>query len=502
MLFIILFTGGVKLLKRSCIVLLFAIILVGCSNSVEKELSNYIENRYFDTNEKAYNELEKIENAYIKKLEAGETDEVLTILNEEFIPKIEEIIDETSSYEGDNEEVIDLNDQLVHQYTALKDRTETQTKAFQLLTEMESDEDQDEVITLMEKAIEQSEEFIEAMVTFEDTLEEMIDEHEPEVTAEKVKETEIKPEDAAEMVYNEFGFFMLGIDMDPDILTSQELDDDLDDGNASELQVKMDGQIKINDGYLIQGKSNLPEDAELEAVVLLHREEVSKDHTTYTKADGSFEIEVPDLDISDGEMEVQVRFRPAEQVEELQDVYGEVGENMEGDYIYLYSSIKRKYHEARMTAYFSASEEGKVAFEKPKWDPPSDYGELDIWMEIEELEEHDAYYDVHVRSNFAEGTRIKGDIEVPNHETGGFQESTFVQPDGSFQIQFQKPDVDEETDVHIILEMLPNSLLYMYTEELYGENGEHIQGDLVEKNKGGQKIHYKYSVQNKEQIKE
>src|SRR5699024_3127507 len=121
------------------------------------------------------------------------------------------------------------------------------------------------------------------------------------------------------------------------------------------------------------------------------------------------------------------------------EIYGEIGENMEGDYIYRYSSIKRTYHEARMSVRFIPSEEDTVAFERPDWNPPEDYGGLDIWMEVEDVKERDEFYDIHVRSNFVEGTRVKGDIEIPGYDTGGFGTSTFVQPDGSFIMQIQNP---------------------------------------------------------------
>src|SRR5699024_11471718 len=105
--------------------------------------------------------------------------------------------------------------------------------------------------------------------------------------------------------------------------------------------------------------------------------------------------------------------------------------------------------------------------------PPEDYGGLDIWMEVEDVKERDEFYDIHVRSNFVEGTRVKGDIEIPGYDTGGFGTSTFVQPDGSFIMQIQNPDVDEE--IIVKLEMLPNSLLFLDTEERSEEHTSELQ---------------------------
>src|SRR5699024_1584131 len=158
--------------------------------------------------------------------------------------------------------------------------------------------------------------------------------------------------------------------------------------------------MEIDEDYIIEGQSNLPADAEVEAVVYLHGEEVSKGHTAYTEEDGSFQITIEDPEITDGDVDVQVRFRPADQDDEsFKELYGEVGEEMEGDYIYLYPSIKRKYHEARIDASFIPSKDDAVVFETPEWEQPDDYGELDVRIEAKELIEHEAYYELHLKSN-------------------------------------------------------------------------------------------------------
>ena len=491
--------------KRSIFlgIILCILVLSGCSSSVDQEFSNYIEDIVLGSEEEYRDELEDIEQEYIQAIESGQTEEVFTILEDEYIPKVEEAIDTFSSYELEQEEIIDLNELLMEEFTNTKERLNEQSKAFKKMTVMESDDDLKEVIELLDNVVKRSEEYVDARNHYTEKLAEMVDEYDPDVTMEEtVADQQIQREDVSDAVYNEMGWFVQGLGYSPDMLVSEELEEVAGVNTENELQVELIGEVQVDDGYVVHGISNLPEDAELEAAVYFHGEEVSKDHTTYTNDDGSFEIDIPDLDIQDGGIELQVRFRPADQVEDLQDIYGEVGENMEGDYIYLYPSIKRKYSEAMMVAHFNANEADEVSFEKPEWDVPADYGELDIWMEVEDLEEHEAYYDVHVRSNFAEGTQIRGDIEVPGYDSAGFLESTLVQPDGSFNIQLQKPDVKEDDDVHIVLEMLPNSLLFAYTEELYGEKGEYIEGDLVEEHKEGQKIRFEYSVQKEEQVKE
>lgn len=114
-------------------------------------------------------------------------------------------------------------------------------------------------------------------------------------------------------------------------------------------------------------------------------------------------------------------------------------------------------------------------------------------MEVDEFVDHGAYYDVHIRSNLAEGTCVQGDVEISGYESAGFTEITSVLPDGSFQLFIQAPDLDDE-EINIKIEVLPGRFILSDTEELYGENGEYFKGDLVEKYQDGQKIEYIFSV--------
>lgn len=478
---------------RLMVSLFLMAVLVGCSSALDEELSIYIEEVVFDIHEKAHEELTEIEQKYIKALEKEEAEVAFTILEDEYVPKVKETEEKIASYDVDEEEVKELNDLLVTEYQALKDRLEKQAETFTLLTEMKTDEDLQEALKEMDVVVEETEAYIDARETFNDELLKIADENNPDVEVEIEENDELGSNDVKDIVQGEFVWFTEGLGYGSNILESGELGESIGNlDSTNELQVQMIGEVEVGDGYVVAGESNLPAGAEVEGAVYVFDDEVSKEHVATVQEDGSFEIDIPDVELEEEEIELRVRFRPADQEEDLQEIYGEIGENMEGDYIYRYSSIKRTYHEARMSVRFIPSEEDTVAFERPDWNPPEDYGGLDIWMEVEDVKERDEFYDIHVRSNFVEGTRVKGDIEIPGYDTGGFGTSTFVQPDGSFIMQIQNPDVDEEIIVQ--LEMLPNSLLFLDTEELYGEEGEHLKGDLVEKHSKGKKIHFEHSI--------
>lgn len=480
--------------------MMFVMLLVGCSGSLDKELETYLDDVVVDSQEKAYEELDEVEQKYLQALEAGETKEVVAILEEEYIPAVEAVKEDVEAYEAEQEEIEELNDLLIEEYTTFEASLQEKARAFEQLMEMESDEDLQAAIKTVDEVTEKSEAYVDALVAFDEKIQKLVDENNPDTSLETdEKRQSMDRDDVQDDVYQEFGLFIEGLGYSQEIFDTGELGESIGTIDAeNELQVELIGEVQVDDGYVIEGESNLPEGAELEAVIYVYGEEASKGHTAKTDEDGSFEIEVPDLDVEDEVIEMQVRFRPADQTVELQDIYGEVGEEMEGDYIYRYSSIKRTYHEARVSAFIEADEQDAVVFEQPSWDPPKDYGELDIWVEIENVEEKDDYYNITAESNFVEGTKLTGDIEVPGYETAGFKAYTLVQPDGSFNMQIEKPDVEEE--IIFQLEMLPKSLLLIETEELYGEDGEHLKGDLVEEHKDGQKIHVEYSMQKGKQV--
>src|SRR5699024_11826297 len=68
-------------------------------------------------------------------------------------------------------------------------------------------------------------------------------------------------------------------------------------------------------------------------------------------------------------------------------------------------------------------------------DKPEDYSDVNVWMEEEKVEIKDNYYDVTMKSNLNELTRINASIVVNNNEHSGFTSNTTVGPDGSFRFR-------------------------------------------------------------------
>lgn len=110
----------------------------------------------------------------------------------------------------------------------------------------------------------------------------------------------------------------------------------------------------------------------------------------------------------------------------------------------------------------------------------------------EKVEDKGEYYDIHMKSNLLELTKIKATVENPGYDMAGYTSRTNVKPDGSFRFQVQRPDVDNKDSV-VVIEAFSDFAIE--TEETYGENGEHFEGDLVKDTKKGQKIEFKLPLE-------
>src|SRR5699024_6076889 len=196
------------------------------------------------------------------------------------------------------------------EYQALKDRLEKQAETFTLLTEMKTDEDLQEALKEMDVVVEETEAYIDARETFNDELLKIADENNPDVEVEIEENDELGSNDVKDIVQGEFVWFTEGLGYGSNILESGELGESIGNlDSTNELQVQMIGEVEVGDGYVVAGESNLPAGAEVEGAVYVFDDEVSKEHVATVQEDGSFEIDIPDVELEEEEIELRVRFR-------------------------------------------------------------------------------------------------------------------------------------------------------------------------------------------------
>src|SRR5690625_2200594 len=89
-------------------------------------------------------------------------------------------------------------------------------------------------------------------------------------------------------------------------------------------------------------------------------------------------------------------------------------------------------------------------FSVSELDPPADYGELDIWMEVEQFDIHNEYYNISLNSNLLALTSIRVDIDVPNYTLAGYNYRGKITDDGSIPVRMRRRD-DEVDNVKGII---------------------------------------------------
>lgn len=202
----------------------------------------------------------------------------------------------------------------------------------------------------------------------------------------------------------------------------------------------------------------------------------------------------------EGLFNLEIKFEPAIQNNDIKENYGETGENLEGDFVRTYANTQKEmdYKKAAVRIEIAQQDGQKsAAINPPVWEPPSDYGETDIWIEPR-ITKDDRYIYVDAKSNFLEGTQVKSRASIPNYITSGFIGIAYANPDGSFRLVFENPESEERikdlTDYEIILEALVKNSASTVVSTTYGKAGEHFTGKLVEQNGDNKVILYHMKV--------
>lgn len=496
----------------------------------DKEINEYIELIQQEVGEES-SEINKLTTQYIDLIISGKSEEGLTVLMEETIPKYEETLKEFRNFELHNEDVKDLNEQMINLIELDLSRHEILQGIFTTMKDMGQNNElgkidiDDELQTLFTT----NEDVYDVQTTIYDKLVYMSEEYKGLETDDNIFNEQVKDMDpsnvneAHTMLVWEFLVGIVDHDLDfDDFLEGQlkenspqankdEPTDKNDDSDANNEDINkllkdqgsphvvFDAKVTISDTFYITGKSNLEEGSTIKLKSYHYGSEnpYLKGETTVAE-NGDFEIELDlDEDSLNGEpLTLRLGYHPENEHPDIQEHHGEEGEYLEGPFKQKYTNIKRTRYGAFTYALIEFKEGESEQFNVREWNQPNDYGELNIWMKEENIEIHDDYYNITMESNLNELTRIKAKIEVPGYEVAGYTARAYVFRDGSFQFQIPRiedHDIEENEEIIFVIEAVSNAALE--TEELYGEHGEHFEGDLVEKTKQGQKIQYQFKLQ-------
>lgn len=508
--------------KNVWIIFLFVFAVLSACSSDDKEFDTFLNELENDiSGEDA--DRDKYVNEYIKQIENGEPEKALEILNEKEIPKNEELIEKYKEMDFDNEDLTELKEALTKTLELDKQEQETIRDVFEKvmdqpdLEELQIDKELEILYDTHKRMIEVVEDSAEIMKEVNEEYDQIeIDEENLESKAE-MDVSEMNDEtDVLIMAFIEVVADMNGEEFDKEATNTATQDNEEDDSDEEEekeadsqddeslkemladkgsTEVALDAEAEIKDNHFrLVGKSNLIEGS----TVLMHTYHYGAENA-YLKGefevdeDGSFEMEeeIDEESLNGEPLVIRLAFQPDKENPELQEIYGEEGEKLEGPFAHKFTSTKRTRYGAFTYADLELEEGAKTEFGIDTFEEPDDYGDMDIWMEKENVETKDDYYIITMNSNLNELTKIKAEATVPGYETAGYTSSAKVRPDGSIRIHVPRPEVEDE---NVVVEFEARSDGAIETEELYGEYGENFEGDLADKKKQRTVIEYELDL--------
>ena len=284
--------------------------------------------------------------------------------------------------------------------------------------------------------------------------------------------------------------------------TAEEEDDEKEMGEDTEASdenkentndkkfVEMSADVHVDkDKIVVEGQSNLPEGASLSSSAVANDwAQIDFQETADVGSDGSFEFEFPS--VSDN-TEVTISLMPDS---DTIDLFGEHFEKAEGPHKRM-TDVRDEF-DIMMEFFIDGIKEKPytLSVDVPEWDVPEDYGEPEIWMDVDYEITH-RHIVFKGKSNLVEGSYVGGNLRVDQIEPFAF-ERTHVLPDGSFILRV--PYHDLKKGLYMPIEFKPSGDSYDFVVEHYGEKGEKLEGELVKEDGDEQYIVYEVPIEDPE----
>lgn len=168
---------------------------------------------------------------------------------------------------------------------------------------------------------------------------------------------------------------------------------------------------------------------------------------------------------------------------ELLEVYGPDGENFKGPLVYQYERGGQKQRLETTVVMKIGDEQTEYEIEAPVREPlPDDYGETDIWIDAEIIDNDHRFLYIEGKTNILEGVLFGGGYyadEEQSYADGAHRPNVTVEPDGTFFLPVLYDSLTEEG--YVVIRSTPQrvhtvkDIIY----DTYGEKFEKLSGDVV-----------------------
>lgn len=248
------------------------------------------------------------------------------------------------------------------------------------------------------------------------------------------------------------------------------------------LEIWIGGEVSVEeDKVIVEGESNLLPGSYISSTgVSGGWAVIDYQSSTEVEEDGTFYFEFPGR-----ESNIVVNLRLSTGNDHVKEHYGENLEKAIGNQVYK-TDTKGEY-EAKYTFEIDTKQElpHTIDLETPDWtNVPSDYGDPDVWIEVEYTTKHNLFY-FEGKTNLEEGSWINGNITDPKDllSSAWSFENTQVNPDGSFELRIPYWDIRSGMEMHFTFQPADSS--WDNIIGAYGEEGEKLSGDLVKTEEDG-----------------
>lgn len=271
--------------------------------------------------------------------------------------------------------------------------------------------------------------------------------------------------------------------------------------DQGDYEVRFEGEAERKGKLItIKGQTNLLPESRL--VIWLDSVEgtiIGGRGDTQVKEDGTFETELKIPKSSEGLLEVNLKFDPNSDNQPIKDHYGENGEKLKGPFVRLNEEAEMQRNVTLLTLEIPQDESSaSVKIEKPNWDKPNDHGSPTVRIDDPDIQKDDKYLYIEGKTNLLEGTRIKGNLDIPNYIVSGLSDVTEINPDGSYKLIIEKPaSMNKLKDIknyELVLSVSPIDGQWKSNLIIYGVNGEKFQGDHVVDVNGTKEIQKRISI--------
>src|SRR5699024_2953441 len=169
--------------------------------------------------------------------------------------------------------------------------------------------------------------------------------------------------------------------------------------------------------------------------------------------------------------------------ENVVETYGEHGKKFKGPFVYQFDLIEPE-QRLYVPIYIKVGDERtEYTIETPEREPlPDDYGETDVWLEAEVVDNDHRFLYVEGKSNLLEGMMLQG--RYYSDEEATFPQvlhntNMFIEPDGTFLLPVKYDSITNDGYIEVQGAPVRSHRTKEQIYEVYGENFENLTGEVV-----------------------